>query len=97
MGRPLYQPPPEPATERKAPVYVQLKVRDQVGTEIFFKLKRRMPLGLIREAYCAREQLSTSAVELVYRGRRVSARETPEQLQMDDLDCLELSSDRVFC
>lgn len=94
----MYQPPPEALEKKQPSKYVQLRVWDQAaGMEIFFKLKRRMPLGLIREAYCAREQLPPSAVQLLYRGHRVSARETPDELQMADIDSLELSSAGVLC
>eukprot|EP00850_Spirogloea_muscicola_P005260 SM000023S07716 [mRNA] locus=s23:1087880:1088455:- [translate_table: standard] len=56
-------------------------------------MKRRMQLGLLQDVYCRREKLDASAVAFLFRGVRVAAAATPDELAMEDADALELESD----
>ena len=55
-------------------MYVQLRVRDARSRassgDVYFKMKRRMPLGLLQEAYCQREELEHSMLRFLYDGRK---------------------------
>lgn len=55
-------------------MYVQLRVRDARSRassgDVYFKMKRRMPLGLLQEAYCQREKLEHSMLRFLYDGRK---------------------------
>eukprot|EP00898_Chlorokybus_atmophyticus_P008199 jgi/Chlat1/8380/Chrsp80S07820 len=90
MGNPIYQPPKSERRPKKE-VYVQLCVRDSRGCEVYFKMKRRMPLGYLQDAYCQRERLDGTAVEFFYKGRRVSDQDTPDLLEMKEVDCIEVN------
>ena len=64
---------------------LQLRVRDQSGSDVYFKMKRRLPLGLLQDAYCQREQLDLSKLCFLYKGRRIIPDETPEELDMEQV------------
>ena len=83
MGNPIYQ---EPKSRREfTHVYIQLRVRDHSGSDVYFKMKRRLPLGLLQDAYCQREQLDLSKLCFLYKGRRIVPDETPEELDMEQV------------
>jgi len=52
---------------------------------VYFKMKRRLPLGLLQDAYCQREQLDLSKLCFLYKGRRIIPDETPEELDMEQV------------
>eukprot|EP00850_Spirogloea_muscicola_P000002 SM000001S04404 [mRNA] locus=s1:12:179:+ [translate_table: standard] len=49
-----------------------------------------MPLGLLQDVYCRREKLDAAAVAFLFRGVRVAAAATPDELAMEDADALEV-------
>ena len=82
--------PPSPFSRRRRrssprPRNPQLRVRDQSGSDVYFKMKRRLPLGLLQDAYCQREQLDLSKLCFLYKGRRIIPDETPEELDMEQV------------
>jgi len=83
MGNPIYAAPK--SKSEFTHVYIQLRVRDQSGSDVYFKMKRRLPLGLLQDAYCQREQLDLSKLCFLYKGRRIIPDETPEELDMEQV------------
>jgi len=83
MGNPIYAVPK--SKSEFTHVYIQLRVRDQSGSDVYFKMKRRLPLGLLQDAYCQREQLDLSKLCFLYKGRRIIPDETPEELDMEQV------------
>mmetsp|Transcript_12522 Transcript_12522/g.27312 ORF Transcript_12522/g.27312 Transcript_12522/m.27312 type:complete len:155 (+) Transcript_12522:180-644(+) len=73
---------------RSDSLYVQVHVQDPDGTEFWFKLKRRCPLGLLFEVYCSRMQLLAQDVDFILHGNKIYADQTPEQLEMDEYDSI---------
>ena len=70
-----------PATE-----HINLKVKAQDGTEIYFKIKKTTALKKLMEAYCNRQGLSMNQCRFIFDGDRVREDQTPEQLEMDNGD-----------
>eukprot|EP00275_Glaucocystis_incrassata_P000362 EC118922.1.p1 GENE.EC118922.1~~EC118922.1.p1 ORF type:complete len:102 (+),score=15.76 EC118922.1:97-402(+) len=66
--------------------HVQLRVSNQHGSEVFFKMKRKAPLGLLFDAYCVREKIARVALDFIFRERTLTENDTPEALNMDDVD-----------
>eukprot|EP00243_Klebsormidium_subtile_P002103 TRINITY_DN139_c0_g1_i1.p1 TRINITY_DN139_c0_g1~~TRINITY_DN139_c0_g1_i1.p1 ORF type:complete len:116 (-),score=25.63 TRINITY_DN139_c0_g1_i1:643-942(-) len=91
MGNPMWRDPNETTAKRKESRYVQLRVTSADGAEVFFKMRRPMPLALLQEAFCSREKLDQSSVEFLYQGRRISGTSTPDELQMADVDYIEVA------
>jgi len=66
--------------------HINLKVKAQDGTEIYFKIKRSTQLKKLMEAYCNRQGLSMAQCRFIFDGDRVREDQTPESLEMDNGD-----------
>ncbi|EME28576.1 hypothetical protein Gasu2_28290 [Galdieria sulphuraria] len=87
MGIPLTYHGELQAPKKGAQLYVELWVTDEFGNRARFKLKRRCPLWVLFEAYCSRRKL-TGDMKFLFAGREVSPLDTPEVLNMRDVDSL---------
>jgi len=74
----------------RAALYVEVKVREPSGAEFCFRLKRTCPLGLLFEVYCSRTKVAPQLVDFTLNGRKVYPDQSPEQLEMDDFDVLDV-------
>jgi len=87
MGNPIVQDEP-PSPRGDDAVYVQLRGRE--GGDLYYKIRRQMPLGVLQEAYLSREKLDGVGVLFLYGGRSVHPSETPEELGMEPLVTLDV-------
>jgi len=70
--------------------HLSLKVVNQNGNEVFFKIKPHTTLNKLMDAYCGRHAISSSSVRFLYDGMRVMPESTPETLDMDDGDIIDV-------
>jgi len=75
--------------ESKDQATIQLRVVNQDGTEVVFKIKRQTPLKKLIEAYCSRQGLDMNSIRFLYDGNRIQAEQTPKELNMDDNDIID--------
>jgi len=61
----------------------------QEGTEVYFKIKKNTPLRKLMDAYCERQGVASNAVRFLYDGNRITAEQTPKDLEMDDNDVID--------
>ncbi|KAJ3675722.1 hypothetical protein LUZ60_004764 [Juncus effusus] len=66
--------------------YINLKVKNQNGMEVHFKIKKSTPLKKLMKAYCQRESLELNSIAFLFDGRRLRGDQSPEQLEMEDGD-----------
>ncbi|KAG0316353.1 hypothetical protein BG000_004883, partial [Podila horticola] len=59
-------------------------------TEVFFKIKRSTQLKKLMEAYCERQGKSVASVRFLYDGERIQATNTPNELEMEDGDSIDV-------
>jgi len=80
--------PPPPKTQS----YVQLRLSMQGGGgDVFYKMKRRVPMSMLVHAFCARAEIEEgSGVEFIYRGAVLPRAKTPEELKMKDVEYIEV-------
>ncbi|CAN1161133.1 Small ubiquitin-related modifier 1 [Linum perenne] len=76
----------KPAALPAPPSHINLKVKDQDGNEVYFKIKRSTQLKKLMEAYGCRQSLDIRTIAFLFDGRRVHAEQTPAQLEMEDGD-----------
>lgn len=69
---------------------VQIKVVNQQGEEIFFKVKMTTPMSRVFQAYCSRSGQSTNSIRFLYDGQRVVPSDTPEKLEFEDGDLIDV-------
>jgi len=69
---------------------VQIKVVDQNGQEIYFKVKVTTPMSRLFQAYCAKSGQSTNSLRFLYDGQRVVPSDTPGALNMENGDIIDV-------
>jgi small ubiquitin-related modifier len=65
---------------------LSLKVKDQTGGEVVFKVKRTTKFAKIRDAFCQKKSWVADQVRFVYDGQRLDPNATPEELDMENGD-----------
>jgi len=65
------------------------KVRDAEGNEVQFKIKKTTQLKKLMDAYCTRMGTQTGAYRFLFDGHRINAEDTPDSLDMQELDCVD--------
>ena len=71
-------------------IYLNLKVVQQDGNEIFFKSKMHTPLRLLMNAFCQRAGVRIEDVQFFFDGERIDETETPDDLDMEDGDVIDV-------
>jgi len=92
MGNPVYLSPKRPPPP-KTQSYVQLRLSPMQGSggDVFYKMKRRVPMSMLVHAYCARADIEEGdGVEFIYRGAVLPRTKTPEELRMKDVEYIQV-------
>ncbi|KAF5184747.1 Small ubiquitin-related modifier [Thalictrum thalictroides] len=63
---------------------INLKIKDQNGKEIFFRIRRTTELRRVINAYCDRQAMDSKVVRFFYDNQRIRGSETPDELDMED-------------
>ncbi|KFH42671.1 Ubiquitin-like protein-like protein [Hapsidospora chrysogenum ATCC 11550] len=86
-----------PAGPPEAPVnteHLNIKVSDN-NNEVFFKIKRSTKLEKLMSAFCERQGKSPNSVRFLFEGTRVQPTDTPDLLEMQDGDQLDVHQEQV--
>ncbi|KAH7026354.1 ubiquitin-related domain-containing protein [Microdochium trichocladiopsis] len=78
-----------PSTE-----HLNIKVTDN-NNEVFFKIKRSTKLEKLMTAFCERQGKNLQSVRFLFDGQRVQPTDTPDALEMQDGDTLEVHQEQV--
>jgi len=86
------QPNQSPTGDKKAdnPEHINIKVVDGNNNEVFFKIKRTTPFNKLMNAYCSRQGKTMDTLRFLYDGNRINGNDTPEQLEMEDEDTIDV-------
>lgn len=76
------------ATGAEAPI--TLKVRDQSGEEMVFRVKRNTVMKKIFDAYAARVGVNAAALKFSFDGERVKDEDTPKMLELNENDQIDV-------
>lgn len=79
------QPPPSDASSE----HVTIRVIDQSGNEVHFKIKKTTPFSKLMDAFCVRQGVERSRVRFLYDGERVDDKHTPLFHKMEDGDVVD--------
>merc|ERR1712107_336683 len=77
-----------------AGAHIQLKVKDQQGSEVQFKIKKSTPLRKLMDAYCSRLGLQASQVRFMVDGERIAPDDTAEKLGLEDEDLIDVAMEQ---
>ncbi|XP_075482054.1 small ubiquitin-related modifier 1-like [Primulina tabacum] len=67
-------------------VHMNLKVKDQDGNEIYFRIKRNTQLKKLMNAYCEKKLEDPNSFVFLFDGRQIRGEQTPDELEMEDGD-----------
>ncbi|XP_073058900.1 small ubiquitin-related modifier 1-like [Primulina eburnea] len=67
-------------------VHINLKVKDQDGNEIYFKIKRNTQLKKLMNIYCEKKLEDPNFFTFLFDGHRIHGEHTPDELKMEDGD-----------
>ncbi|KAF9074115.1 ubiquitin-related domain-containing protein [Rhodocollybia butyracea] len=90
---PLTQDDDVKAEDANAPINV--KVVSQSGDEVFFKIKRSTKLSKLQGAYANKLGKDVNSIRLLYDGARISDKDTPASLEMEDNDTIDVMVEQV--
>ena len=77
-------------TAGQAQEQLNIKVKAQDGTEIFFKIKKSTQLKKLMDAYCQRQGLSNNQCRFIFDGERIKEDDTPDTLEMENGDEIDV-------
>ncbi|KAK4101752.1 ubiquitin-like protein [Parathielavia hyrcaniae] len=89
--------PTQPGPEMGGPQaneHLNIKVTDN-NNEVFFKIKRSTKLEKLMTAFCERQGKTLASVRFLFEGQRVQPTDTPDTLEMQDGDTLEVHQEQV--
>ena len=70
--------------------YIRIKVFDQLSNEIHFKVKHSTLLWKLKKAYSDRVGVPLTCLRFLIEGRRIDDDETPNTLEMEKGDWIEV-------
>ena len=68
---------------------INVKVKDQRGTAVCFKMKKTIKLRKLMQTYCARNGYPQNSIRFLYEGEEIRESDTPQDLKMEDGDMIE--------
>tara|TARA_B110000285_G_scaffold185899_1_gene211002 strand:+ start:37 stop:360 length:324 start_codon:yes stop_codon:yes gene_type:complete len=70
--------------------HINIKVKAQDGTEIYFKIKRTTQLKKLMDAYCQRQGLANNQCRFIFDGERIKDDDSPDSLEMENGDEIDV-------
>ncbi|KAH7879232.1 ubiquitin-related domain-containing protein [Lentinula edodes] len=74
---------------------INVKVVSSSGEEVFFKIKRVTPLRKLLVAYATKVGKEPHTIRFLYDGARINDSDTPESLEMEDNDTIDVMVERT--
>ena len=68
---------------------INVKVKDQKGSAVCFKMKKSIKLKKLMQTYCARNGFPQNSIRFLYEGEEIRENDTPQALNMEDGDLIE--------
>jgi small ubiquitin-related modifier len=79
-----------PKPDLATPERISIKVVSQNGDAIAFALKKTTPLEMLMKSYCSKTGAQIQSLRFLYDGVRLSGKETPVDLGMENGDILDV-------
>ena len=69
--------------------HLNIKVVSNDG-EVYFKVRKTTPFLKLMNAFCTRQSKSMDSVKFLLNGQRINPTDTPESLDMDEGDTIDV-------
>jgi hypothetical protein len=70
--------------------FINLKLLDQSGNELFFRVKKTVKMSKVIDTYCSRQGIALRNVRFLFDGVRLQPKDTPESLEMENDDIVDV-------
>ena len=70
--------------------HIIIMVKEQDGTEIYFKIKRSIQLKKLMDAYCNKQGLCTNWCRFMFDGECLKEDDTPDKLELENGDKIDV-------
>eukprot|EP01035_Chromulina_nebulosa_P025678 gene25678-33528_t len=74
---------------------ITLRVKDQAGSEMNFKVKKTTKMSKIFDAYAQRQGIAATALRFTYDGEKVTGDVTPKMLELEENDQIDVFLESV--
>jgi small ubiquitin-related modifier len=74
---------------------ITLRVREQTGEEMFFKVKKGTKMQKIFSAYADRRGIQVQSLRFMLDGERIQPDNTPKMLELEENDQIDVMLDMV--
>lgn len=74
---------------------ITIRVKDQTGDELCFKVKKSTKMSKIFDSYAQRRGVATNALRFMIDGERIQPDHTPKMLELDDNDQIDVMLEAV--
>ena len=85
----------EKKEEDKKSEHLNITVKGQDGSEVYFKVQKSKPFQSVMDAYCRKIGADIGATRFLFDGKQIKGTQTPEDLGMEDED--EITAMVLFC
>ncbi|GAU95782.1 hypothetical protein RvY_07339 [Ramazzottius varieornatus] len=75
--------------------YIKLRVVSQDSNEVHFRVKSSTALGKLKKSYADRMGVAVGSFRFLFDGRRLEDHETPQTLEMENDDVIEVYQEQV--
>ncbi|KAI9205777.1 ubiquitin-related domain-containing protein [Polychytrium aggregatum] len=82
-------------SEERKVEQITLKVVDADGAEIAFKIKKNTLLKKLMDTYTSKTGKAPNSIRFSYDGTRISPEDTPESLEMEDGDQIQVQPEQT--
>jgi small ubiquitin-related modifier len=65
---------------------ITIRVKDQTGDEMFFKVKKGTKMQKIMDAFATRKGIAATSLRFMLDGTRVEGTQTPKMLELEEND-----------
>ncbi|XP_030081005.1 small ubiquitin-related modifier 2-A-like [Drosophila hydei] len=76
--------------------HITLKMQSADGGVVLFRIRRLMPLGELKAAYCSQMGLAKDLASLFFDGEQINDNETANSLELQDEDLMDVLMKQQF-
>ncbi|OTF83686.1 small ubiquitin-related modifier-like protein [Euroglyphus maynei] len=77
------------------PEYIKIKVVGQDTTELHFRVKKTTSFSKLKKSYSDRVGVPLSSLRFLFDGRRIDDSDTPQSLEMEEEDVIEVFQEQT--
>ncbi|GAB5029444.1 small ubiquitin-like modifier [Nannochloropsis oceanica] len=74
---------------------ITLRVKDQTGEETMFKVKKTTKMEKVFNTYATRKGINSNALRFLLDGLRIEKHQTPEELDLEDEDQIDVMLEQL--